>query len=364
MFRSLFMIKLKGVIYMYSCYRLKGIKILFSVGLIFLFGLFNAKTILAQEKSNETNSFYVQAVIPQNQIDFNKSYFDLKMQPQEEQELQVKLVNPEDTPISVSINAINATTTEEGMIDYTVKGVKDKTLKYPFESLVKVLETTISLQPYETKIARFHLKIPKEKYDGVIVGGLRFTKNLSEAETKNKDVTIQQRFHYVVGVVLNETDVTILPDYEMDSVKVAKSKQGKKISVIHSIRNKNAAISKKMDLKFTIQKKGDKAPLIKLEKEGLEMAPDSVMDFPVPIKRQLAAGKYISNTQIMQDGKKWTFENEFEITREQAKQINEENKGPKVESKVPFWLILLIILLVVLVLIQSYILWRKKKQIK
>ncbi|MGX7265292.1 DUF916 and DUF3324 domain-containing protein [Enterococcus crotali] len=347
---------------MKGCFRLTIYQILCFVGLIFFFCLLKVETVLAQEA--ETNSFYVQAIIPQNQVDLNKSYFDLKMQQQEEQELQVKLVNPEDAPISVSVNAINATTTEEGMIDYTLKGIKDKTLDYPFESLVKVLETNISLQPYETKIARFHLEMPKERYDGVIVGGLRFTKNAPESQEKKKDVTIQQRFHYVVGVVLNETDESILPDYEMDSVKVAKSKQGKKLSVIHSIRNKNAAISKKMDVKITIQKKGEKTPLIKLEKDALEMAPDSVMNFPVPIKRQLQPGKYISKTQISQAGKEWAFENEFDITREQAKQINEENKTAKVESKVPLWLILVVILLALLVLIQTYILWRKRKKVE
>lgn len=347
---------------MSGCFKLKGVHSLFFIGLIFSISLLNTKTVLAQEKSQETNHFYVQAVIPQNQVDSNKSYFDLKMLPEEEQELQVKLVNPEDSPISVSINAINATTTEEGMIDYTVKGIKDKTLVYPFESLVKVLETTISLQPYETKIARFQLKMPKERYDGVIVGGVRFTKNSPESETKSKNVTIQQRFHYVVGVVLNETDTSVLPDYEMDDVNVAKSKQGKRMSVIHSIRNKNSAISKKMALKFVIRKKGEETPLIKLEKEALEMAPNSVMDFPVPIKRQLQPGKYISKTLLNQEGKKWAFENEFEITREQAKAINAENKEEKVVSKVPMWLILVMILLVLLVLIQTYILWRRNRK--
>lgn len=349
---------------MSGCSKLNRIHVSFFTGLIFFVSLLNVKTAFAQEKSEETNSFYVQAVIPQNQVDSTKSYFDLVMLPQEEQELQVKLVNPEDAPISVSINAINASTTEEGMIDYTVKGIKDKTLVYPFESLIKVLETNISLQPYETKIARFQVKMPKERYDGVIVGGLRFTKNLAESETKNKDVTIKQRFHYVVGVVLNETGTSVLPDYEIDTVNVARSKQGKKIAVIHSIRNKNAAISKKMDLKFAIRKKGKKTSLIKLEKEALEMSPDSVMDFPVPIKRQLELGKYISKTSINQDGKKWEFENEFEITREQAKIINEENKETKVVSQVPIWLIFVIILLVLLVLIQTYILWRRKKRVE
>lgn len=346
---------------MIGWYKSKLTYLLFSIGLIFLSFLLTVQIGFAQEKSNETNSFYVQAVIPQNQVDLNTSYFDLKMLPEEEQELQVKLVNPEDAPISVSVSAINATTTEEGMIDYTLKGIKDKSLKYPFESLVKVLETTISIQPYETKIARFHLKMPKEKYDGVVVGGLRFTKNLPESEVENKDVTIQQRFHYVVGVVLNETATSIVPEYEMDSVKVAQSKQGKRISVIHSIRNKNAAISKKMAVKTVIRKKGEKTPLIKLEKAALEMAPNSVMDFPIPIKRQLQSGKYISKTQISQGSKQWEFENEFDLTREQAKLINEENKAVKVENKVPLWLILIVILLALLVLIQTYILWRKRK---
>ncbi|MBO0467369.1 DUF916 and DUF3324 domain-containing protein [Enterococcus plantarum] len=339
----------------------KGSTILFSIGFIFLFNVLNVKTVLAQTDSRETNSFYVQAVIPQNQVDINKSYFDLKMLPEEEQELHVKLVNPEDSPISISINAINATTTEEGMIDYTVKGIQDETLAYPFESLIKVLETTMSIQPYETKIAHFHLKMPKERYDGVIAGGLRFTKNSVESETKSKEVAVQQRFHYVLGVVLKETDTSVLPDYEIDTVDVARSKQGKKIAVIHSIRNVNAAISKKMALKFIVRKKGDETALIKYEKEALEMAPNSMMDFPVPIKRQLRPGTYISQTQINQDGKKWAFENEFQITRGQAKRIKEENEETKIVSKVPIWLILVIILLVLLVVIQTYSLWRRKK---
>lgn len=342
--------------------RSKNMKLFFSIG--FIFSLLNAKPVLAQEKNNETNSFYVQAIIPENQLDRTKSYFELKMLPEAEQELQVKLVNPEATPITISINAINATTTEEGMIDYTLKGIKDKSLSYPFESLVDVIETTISLQPYETKIARFHVNMPKEKYDGVVVGGLRFTKNLPDNALNSKEVTVQQRFHYVIGVVLNETDEAILPDYEMDSVNVAKSKQSNKMAVIHSIRNKHSAISKKMDVKMSIQKKGEKSPVIKFEKESLEMAPNSMMDFSVPIKRQLQPGRYSSITQIEQEDKKWEFTNEFEITREQSKLINEENKGDKVASTIPLWLILILILLILLVLVQGYILWRKKQQRK
>lgn len=336
-------------------------------GLLFtaliFFGLFwHVPAVLAEQNGQEMNKFYVQAVIPENQVDLNKSYFDLRILPDQEQELVVKLVNPSDQPISITANAYNASTTEEGMIDYTVRGVKDKSLEYPFESLVKVIDNNVSLQPYETKIARFTLKMPKEKYDGVIVGGLRFTKNLSEDESTSKEVTIKQRFHYVVGVVLNETDVSVLPNYEMVSVKVAQSKQGKKISVIDSIRNKNAAVSKKMDLKIAIHKKGNETTLIQAEKKDLEMAPDSVMDFPVPITRQLKPGKYVSKTQLEQDGKKWTFENEFVISRDQAKVINEENKATEVESRIPLWIIMIVVVLIVLVLLQAIILWRKKEK--
>ena len=62
--------------------------------------------------------FSVKTIIPDNQVDTKKSYFDLRMKPEQKQEIETILYNSSDEEITINISVHSATTNQNGLIVY------------------------------------------------------------------------------------------------------------------------------------------------------------------------------------------------------------------------------------------------------
>nr|WP_273715436.1 DUF916 domain-containing protein [Leuconostoc mesenteroides] len=69
-------------------------------------------------------NFSVNAVIPTNQIDKEKTYFNLKMAPKQEQDVTVTLKNNTKKDITVEIGINTAKTSSNGVIAYSESNIK------------------------------------------------------------------------------------------------------------------------------------------------------------------------------------------------------------------------------------------------
>ncbi len=78
--------------------------------------------------NTEEADFTVQAVLPENQVNQNVSYFDLLMEPGDKQTLEVVLTNKTDKPVDVQVEAITASTNRNGIIDYSTPNISDETM--------------------------------------------------------------------------------------------------------------------------------------------------------------------------------------------------------------------------------------------
>ena len=116
--------------------------------------------------------YYVRAVLPDNQISNNLSYFDLRMQPGQSQTLEVEVVNESDKVITVDLAAVSASTNRNGIIDYKTPDIRDETLKIPFSEIAAPEDTSIVIEAHSTAMARITIDMPAEVYDGVVLGGL------------------------------------------------------------------------------------------------------------------------------------------------------------------------------------------------
>jgi hypothetical protein len=61
----------------------------------------------------------VQAVIPENQVDKTKSFFDLRMQPDQKQTISVRINNTSDQDSEYKVTINQAYTSDQGFIDYS-----------------------------------------------------------------------------------------------------------------------------------------------------------------------------------------------------------------------------------------------------
>ena len=120
--------------------------------------------------------FSVKAIIPDNQIDTKKSYFDLRMQPKQKQEIETILYNSSDEEITINISVHNATTNQNGLIVYEQDAKIDPSLKVPLNTIVTVSDQKITIPAYRSKTITATIEMPDDEFDGMILGGLHLKK--------------------------------------------------------------------------------------------------------------------------------------------------------------------------------------------
>ena len=150
------------------------------LSLFLLLGFYLPQSGYAQEGDVE---FSVKAIIPDNQIDTKKSYFDLRMKPKQKQEIETILYNSSDKEITINISVHNATTNQNGLIVYEQDAKIDPSLKIPLNTIVTVSDQKITIPAYRSKTITATIGMPDDEFDGTILGGLHFEKANEEDES-------------------------------------------------------------------------------------------------------------------------------------------------------------------------------------
>lgn len=329
----------------------------FLLGVLFFYS--NGKIVSAEEMS-----FSVEAKIPDNQRDKDKTYFDLTVRPGQVQELEVALRNNTDKAVTVLVNANTAITNKNGVIDYSETAPElDSSLKYPFSKLAKT-ENEVKLAANESKIIRVKVTIPKESFDGIILGGIHFKQKDSEDKKKSESgVQIENKFAYVIGVKLSENDTEIKPELKLFDVKAGQ--RNYRNVVLANLQNPTARILGKMSIDAKIYTSGSNEVLYQQKQSDLSMAPNSNFDYAVPLNdKAFIAGKYRLTMHVESSGETWDFEKEFEIKADEAEKFNKEAVELEESNNNLIYFIIggVILLLIIIALIVWIIIQKKKHQ--
>lgn len=313
-------------------------------------------------KASELN-FSVNAVIPDNQIDKEKSYFDLKVTPGEKQKLIVKLRNTTDKEIVINPHIQSAKTNKNGVIDYTPNKIKkDDTLKIAMEDVAKVPEE-VTVPPQSEKDLTIEVTVPKDKFDGVILGGIYLKEDTSKnkEEGKENDVAIKNEYSYVVALQMRQNDNKVKPMLHMNEVNP--ETQNARNVIVANIQNSEPMIISKLKIDATVNKKGSKDNLAILKKENLQVAPNSNFNIAVPLEgEKLEAGTYILNMKAESAGKEWQFKKEFSISADKATTMNEKDVTLEKETPTMLYIFLGVAFLIVIAVVIYFIIRRNKRK--
>lgn len=328
--------------------------------------------------------FAVMPVIPENQIDKTKTYFDLKMNPGAEQDLEVQLRNDTEKEVIVETGISSATTNLNGVVEYSPNGKKpDSSLKYNMADLVAA--------PAETKLpakgeatVKIHITMPKEKFDGVLAGGITFTEKQNDEkaakDSSGSGMAINNKYSYVVALLARQNENDVTPELLLNNVAAAQVNARNVINA--NLQNPKATYINQLKLNAEITKKGDSKVLYTAEGEGMQMAPNSNFDYPVPLNgKPLEAGDYrlkiVAYGGKSEDGTykvknaegkeiafkyKWELEKDFTISGAEAKKYNEQDVTIKKDNTWIYILIGVLLLLLALLLIFFFIRRKKKKE--
>lgn len=313
-------------------------------------------------KASELN-FSVNAVIPDNQIDKEKSYFDLKVTPGEKQNLIVKLRNTTDKEIVINPHIQSAKTNKNGVIDYTPNKIKkDDTLKIAMEDIAKVPKE-VTVPPQSEKDLTIEVTMPKDKFDGIILGGIYLKEDTSKnkEDDKEKDVAIKNEYSYVVALQMRQNDNKVKPMLHMNEVNP--ETQNARNVIVANIQNSEPMIISKLKIDATVNKKGSKDNLAILKKENLQVAPNSNFNIAVPLEgEKLEAGTYILNMKAESAGKEWQFKKEFSISADKATTMNEKDVTLEKETPTMLYIFLGVAFLIVIAVVIYFIIRRNKRK--
>lgn len=320
--------------------------------LLFSFGM------LSGNVRAESVGFTVKANIPENQIDKKQTYFDLKMEKGQKQELVVNITNNSNEKLIVSIKTISASTSKYGLIDYQTPGIRDITLINPFSEIAIPEKDKLEIEANSSIDAVINLEMPEEEYDGIILGGILISKEVEDSDegAENKGVEIKNTYSYVIGVKLTETDVKVEADFE--ALKALVNLDNSYITIENHIRNKEAAMIKDVNLTIDIYNSSNK--LVKSESNVIEMAPNSLMKYSFRLEDKIKPGNYESRITMEKNGKEWNFTLPFEVEDSEAKELNEVSLDEKEEF--PLWGILIIGINIILIVLIIYLLYKLKNK--
>lgn len=309
--------------------------------------------------------YSVQAVLPDNQIN-DVSYFDIEMEPGQEQELEVIVYNSSDEDITVGVSNTPAITNSNGLIVYD--GLSDdeklhESMDHPFNEISSIDSPTIDVGAGNQETVTVTVQAPEDSFDGVILGGLYFSLEPEEADDE-ESVMIQNRYSYALAAQITEegNNNEVEPNIELLSTDagVINYRTGLQTEFVNT-----APMIVGLEIEGSVYEAGEEEVLYTRIEEDFTVAPNSKFKYPVMYDNQrLEPGDYVFKATATDGNQTWEFEEEFEVTEEAADEANEE-AVELVEEEDNSLLIYLIIglgvLVAVLIIVVIFLLMKRKK---
>ncbi|WP_265459252.1 DUF916 and DUF3324 domain-containing protein [Enterococcus sp. HY326] len=317
------------------------------------------------ESGSTYGGFSYNNILPENQRDTGVSYFDLRMEPGQQQTVQIELVNYATVPRTMLVSLNGAKSTSTGVIEYANPDIaNDPSLKYDFKDIVTGPES-IEMPASGSVMLELNIQMPESSYDGVISGGiqLRFQDD-ADGEGAQSAGVITNEYAYVIGMTLTETDTVVSPELALNSVAAGLSNY--RNAVLVNLSNTEAAFLNDLVLDVQITTANSDQVLFDSKVSGMRMAPNSFMEFPVSMNGEtMEAGDYRAIIVATAGDRSWNWEENFSITSEEADQFNQADVSLSAEEGINWLLVLLIaggIIIVGLIIFVIIHALRKKKQ--
>jgi len=330
----------------------------FFAGLLVIIGLLFPFKVMAQNEEDVVN-YSVRAILPNNQVS-NNSYFDLLVEPGQEQELEVEIYNNAQEEITVRPSIHNASTNRNGLVVYEDQEEPDPSLAVPLTDILTLAEEEVTVPAGDSVTISAELEMPEEEFDGIILGGIRFEKDLAEEEAE-EGVNIQNNYSYVVGVQLTENNKEVHPELHLKNI--SPELVNHRTAIVANIQNSTPTLVENLTINAQVFKEGEQEPLREVKQEQINMAPNSNMDFTITWENQsIEPGNYVLKMKADDTSETWEWEEAFTIEEESADNLN-ENAVELDEDQPNYWLIIGFVILLILVIgLLLYIRRLKKSQ--
>lgn len=337
----------------------------------------------------DSANFSVTPTIGQNQIGTNVGYFNLLLKPNQTQKLDFTLYNNASQTIKIKTTFGTAFTSQSGSVGYTPDLVKpDPSLKLNLKDYVK-LPKTVTIPAKSTAKVTATVTSPATSFQGVIAGGFNFEDvNDTTNASQKSGISITNRYRYVIGIVLQNSEKKIAPTLSLG--KVAPDQVNGRNVIAAKLTNAAPAYLMQMNISAVVTKSDDASIKYTYNNAAMEMAPNSNFSLAIPVSLQgvlngqssqpLKPGKYhlkmtvygakdakgqyetMVNDQVTKYDYRWIFDKDFTITQAKANTLNAKDATVTQKSKVDWLLIVGFIIIILLLLIIIFLLFKRRKK--
>ncbi|MBO0449157.1 DUF916 and DUF3324 domain-containing protein [Enterococcus sp. MJM12] len=341
--------------------------------LVYIMGLFLGNTIVsyAADSAEAQGGFSYEVVRPENQIDKGVGYFDLKMEPEQKQTVKIKLHNTGDKEITILVGAYGGKTNSSGVIEYSNNTIEnDKSLKYPFESVVKVPKE-VKLAANSSQDLNIDITMPKSEFDGYIAGGILLQEKDAEGtKSQSQQGMVVNKFAYLTGMLLSEKNPnTNKEEMKLNRVYATSKNHRNVISINYS--NIQPIFVDDMTTDVQIMKGDSNEVVYDAKKSQMRMAPNTMIDFPVSLEgSEMIPGDYRAKILVTTEkGGRWEWEQKFTITDEEADKYNARDltlvQDPGLNWRLIAMIVggLLVLLLIIYFIVRKINKEREKKKL-
>ena len=305
--------------------------------------------------------YSISVVFPDNQISSGKPYFDLMMVAGQKQELTLQLKNNTDKNIVLSAVPQNGATSSTGNIDYTGTGLLlEETMPYRFTDICSPAQE-ITLLPNEKTDVTFTLDMPDDPFDGILLGAFQVFEVLSETEENTVEqesgIGIQNRFAYLIGIVLRESVDVPPPNFYLGPIEPAT--WNSRFALAAELQLPVPTLVQQFEMDGQIVSRRTGKVIHTFRWESFSMAPNSTFHFFENLDpAMLPVGNYTMNLLVRGNGDEWNIQGEFAISPvKKYKTVSQTIEGKDFNLV----LILCCVVFILLAVIIIYAVYRKLK---
>lgn len=272
------------------------------------------------QKSNQEVGYTVQAILPDTQIDQQKTFFYFQVRPREKQTIKVRITSTQKEPVTVVAKLTDAYTNGLAEIGYTEdKNLLDASLTQPLSEIATIPQSEITVENFEAKDMEIEVA-STESFAGIKLGALEFS-NKEEQEADG----VSSAYGYRIGLMIAEDAGKYEEAKQLNLVNVFPTLNHGKRAVALNFQNPDPQINKSMKFDVQITKADDDSFKKSLELENGRMAPNSSFDLMVDWGlEQIQPGNYQVKAKVVSASGIWEWTESFEITANQASKLNKE----------------------------------------
>ncbi len=215
----------------------------------------------------------------------------------------------------------------------------------------------IAINGHSSSIVSFKVSMPKESFDGTVLGGFMIY-SASAAAQAQKSGQSSNLAHYIVATRLVESSQQVTPDLVYHGTKFIGNHGLPRIQV--NLQNTQPTIIGDVHLKATVTGEGNKK-VAKVDQKMLNFAPNSSFGYQIQTlnNKALKSGQYRLNMTVKGDNGSWKFDKLFTVS-------DKDDKAAKIAKPGINWkqIIMWIIEGLAVLIVLGYIINRFRKWMK